>query len=420
MPQWRWFVAQIAKRIWFRAALIGILSVLLALAANLLAPLIPYEFAKLGDGAVGTVLTVLASSMLAVTTFSLTAMVTAFSGASQSGTPRATELLVEDAVAQNALSTFLGAFLFSIVGIIALQANYYGPQARAILLLGSVFVIFAIAVTLLRWIAQLTHFGRVSDTIDRLEKKARDALGRYDGPMVLSGHADRSAPDDAPITVWSPLAGYVAHIDRGKLADLAEQCGSPVHLSAPAGVFVDRARPLAWVAEGIDDREECETLEEKISRSFTIARQRDFDQDPRFGVTVLGEVASRALSPAVNDPGTAIAVLSAGMRVFDDFLDTYADSAEGSDRSFEGLVEPALSLEEMVEDLVLPIARDGAGLAEVGIRLQHVLGSLAKRAGTARDAYERLADEALDRATAALSHEPDRRRVREAHESAFG
>ncbi|WP_265587522.1 DUF2254 domain-containing protein [Sphingomicrobium arenosum] len=418
MSRWRWFIMQLTKRIWFRAALIAFLSVLLALAAKRLAPLIPYEFGKIGADAVDNVLTVLASSMLAVTTFSLTAMVTAFSGASQNGTPRATELLVEDAAAQNALSTFLGAFLFAIVGIIALKANYYGVQGRAVLLVGTVIVIAWISIVLLRWIGQLTHFGRVSDTIERVEKKARGAVEDYKGPLKLTGRDARHPAGRAGCAAFPDRSGYVAHVDRSKLSELAERCGVIVHVGAPAGTFVGRDRPLAWTKTVPDEAEEdCDDLPRRLKRAFTVTDSRDFDQDPRFGITVLGEIASRALSPAVNDPGTAIAVLAAGLRVFDRFIDA---CDEGGSRDLGGVVEPALSLEEMVRDLVIPIARDGAGLVEVQMRLQDVLGSIATRAGEARDAFRHVAEQARDRALDNLDHPDDRERLCEAHEAAFG
>jgi uncharacterized membrane protein len=43
---------------------------------------------------------------------------------------------------------------------------------------------------------------------------------------------------------------------------------------------------------------------------------RYFHEDPRFGLITLSEIASRALSPAVNDPGTAIQIISSHVRLF--------------------------------------------------------------------------------------------------------
>ncbi|MEN3972624.1 DUF2254 domain-containing protein [Sphingomicrobium sp. XHP0235] len=423
MPQWRFFIARLGRRIWFRAALIGALSVLLALMAPFIAPLIPYEFGKIGSSAVDNILTVLASSMLAVTTFSLTAMVTAFSGASQSGTPRATELLVEDAAAQNALSTFLGAFLFSIVGIIALKTGFYGVQGRAVLLIGTIGVIIWIVVVLLHWIGQLTHFGRMADTIERVEDKARHALDLYKGPLDIEGKSNRHPPSDAVMSVCPSRTGYVAHVDRKRLSEIADKCDIDVHLVAPSGTFVDRTRALVWLESEPSDEEECKEIADKLRSRFTVSDARDFDQDPRFGVVVLGEIASRALSPAVNDPGTAISVLSSGLRVFDTFIDHLnADDDEETavERGLDRLVEPGLSLEEMVRDLIVPIARDGAALVEVHLRVQEVLGAVHARLDGRTDAFRNIAREAFDRSMKALDDEIDEQRLRDAHERAFG
>ena len=408
MPRWRWILTELFSRIWFRAALIGGLSVLLALASAGLAPLLPYELSlKIGANAADNILTILASSMLAVTTFSLTAMVTAFSGAAQLGTPRATELLVEDKTAQNALSTFLGGFLFSVVGIIALSTGLYGEQGRAILLIGTIVMIAFIVITLLRWIATLAYFGRMGDTIKRVEKKARSALDAYPGPRILAGRSDLAAPADAEI-FEAEQTGYVAHANREALSSLAEEAGTEIHLEAPAGHFVSVGAPLAWAPRdhGLDG--------ERVRRHFAIRRHRDLDQDPRFGMVVLSEIASRALSPAVNDPGSAIAVLVSAQRVLDAFDDAGVDYAP-----LPGLVDHPLSLEEMLVDLVMPVARDGAGLFEVGIQLQKMLGALATRYPGARTALHRMAERAVEQARRAIDAPGDLERVERAYRRAF-
>jgi uncharacterized membrane protein len=110
---------------------------------------------KIGAESVGNVLNILASSMLAVTTFSLGIAVSAFSAAASNATPRATALLQEDSTAQNILAIFLGAFLFSLVGIIAMEAGYYSDNGRVILFIATSFVIALVIWALLQWINHL-------------------------------------------------------------------------------------------------------------------------------------------------------------------------------------------------------------------------------------------------------------------------
>src|SRR5690554_7197137 len=114
--------------------------------------------------------------MLAVTTFSLGVMTSAFGAATTNVTPRATKLLMEDRLTQNVLSTFIGAFLFSIVGIIVLKTGSYGERGRAVLFLITIVVIGLVVIQLLRWINHLISLGRVGTTIDRVE--AATKIGR--------------------------------------------------------------------------------------------------------------------------------------------------------------------------------------------------------------------------------------------------
>src|SRR3546814_17845649 len=97
--------------------------------------------------------------MLAVTTFSLSTRVAAYGAASSGVTPRATTLVIEDTTTQNALATFIGSFLFSLVGIIALSTGAYGVQGRVLLFAVTIGVVILIVYMLLRWINHLSKLG---------------------------------------------------------------------------------------------------------------------------------------------------------------------------------------------------------------------------------------------------------------------
>ncbi len=409
--RWQWVVSLLLRRIWFRAALFSIFSVALALLAAFVAPFVPYDIStKIGSDAVDNILEILATSMLAVTTFSLTAMVSAFSGASNTITPRATQLLVEDSAAQNALSTFLGAFLFSIVGICALSTGIYGKSGRVILFIGTIMVIAIIVLTLLRWIEHLSSFGRVGDTIERVERVAMRAITQSGLRICLTSPARAEEP--AGHVVQAADIGYVTHIDVSVLNELARQADCAIDVLVTSGGFVTPQRGLArWTrATGIDDS--------MVRDAFTIGHHRQFDHDPRFGLIVLSEIASRALSRGVNDAGTAIAVLGAGVRVMAAFLDPRDDRDE---REAGGVRLPDLMLSDLLEDLIQPIARDGATVVEVATRLQRTLGEIARLAPPeAYGTLARCAAEALVRCEAAMTFTPDLDRVRATYRAYWG
>jgi uncharacterized membrane protein len=89
---------------------------------------------------------------------------------------------------------------------------------------------------------------------------------------------------------------------------------------------------------------------------------------------VLTEIASRALSPGVNDPGTAIGVITTHQRLLTDWA-----LAERGDEApeYPAVAVPELSTEDLVEDAFEPLLRDAAGSLEAGLRLQKALAALA-------------------------------------------
>lgn len=406
MTRWQWAARLLTRHVWFRAALFCVFAALLALAGAVLGPILPYDFGtKIGAKSVDNILNVLAASMLTVTTFSLTAMVQAYSGATSSITPRAVQLLIDDTTAQNALSTFLGSFLFAVVGIIALSTDLYGETGRIILYIGTILVVLYIVVTLLRWIEHLARFGRVSDTIRRVETAALKAVADLTVPLRFNA-STTTVPANAR-HIRCDAIGRVTHIDISDLAEIAEEIGADVNVAVSPGALIDPARTIAWLSGDADDQQI-----RKITDAFTIAHDRAFDQDPRFGLVVLSEIAARALSPAVNDPGTAIAVLDAGTRVLATLLHHRPDEENIPPA---GVIVPSLAFDDLIEDLYRPIARDGASMVEVGIRLQKSLYTLAGLEPGARVTCVAASTDALVRAEAALTSDADRSGVRQLH-----
>ncbi|MBF9042053.1 DUF2254 domain-containing protein [Rhodobacterales bacterium HKCCE4037] len=398
---------QVLRRLWVRVGAFAALAIGSAVAAPILSPLVPSEWADaLGGEAVDQVLNILASSMLAVTTFSLSIAVNAYTAAESTSTPRAIALLQEDLTTQRTLATFLGAFVYSIVAIIGLNASYYDNGGRVVLFGVTILVVAIVVFALLRWISYLPDFGRMNNTLDRVEEAARNALKtRLDTPF-LGGHpAGDIVPDGANI-VEARLTGYVQHIDMGKLNTWAEENGAKIWLAVLPGDFVYSHAPLLHVLGADPGEADCQLLCDMV----TVARRRSFDQDPRFGMITFAEIASRALSPGINDPGTAIAVIDRQLSVLTEWR-----MREGPEVDFDAIHVPSVEPGDMLDSAFRPIARDGAGHSEVVVRLILALKALARIGPDAYgDAADRLIDEIEAHSVAADLIAQDRARIDDA------
>jgi len=153
-----------------------------------------------------------------------------------------------------------------------------------------------------------------------------------------------------------------------------------------------------------------------VRTCFSNEDARSVDQDPRFDASVLAEIAFCALSPATNDPGTAIDVIGRALRV----LAVWDEPVETSHRDAvpcANVCVPAIRL----NDIFTPMARYGTAIVEVGLRLQKVFGILAQfNAPGFRDNAIRRSTEAISRVELALSLESDKHRVSVAAQAVSG
>lgn len=407
LSKWQWTLRQFTRKLWVRASLFAVLAVISALAATVIGPFIPYELsASIGADAVDDILKILASSMLAVTTFSLSVMVSHYGSVTSNVTPRATRLLLQDTTAQNALGTFIGTFLFSLVGIIALSTGAYGERGRVILFAVTIVVVLLIVLTMLRWIDHLSSLGRIEEPTDLVENATRSALKARGKSPTLGARPLGDVPPDA-VPIFADRVGYVQHLDLADMSETAERHAIDIYVNAPPGRFIHPKFPLAWV-DGTTD----EIVGPAITKSFSINNLRTYDSDPRFGLAVLAEIASRALSPGVNDPGTAIDIIGRAVRVLAEWH-ACSEAAEDGEKLYSRIWLARLETDDLFEDMFTPIARDGAGFVEVQIRLQKAFGALAEIGGPAFAASARRQSEmALRRSEAGLDLEEEKARVR--------
>ena len=413
--RWRFILRQFSRRLWVRASAIGAIGVLAAVLATVAERFVPFDIpGTMKADSVDTILNIIASSMLAVTTFSLSAMTSAYASATSNVTPRATKLLIEDPLTQNVLSTFVGSFLYGIVGIVVLQTGAYGDQGRVILFVVTIGVIALIVFQLLRWIDHLTKLGRVGETASRIEHAAERAIeARRNNPYLGGRPLVESARTrfEGMKPVEANTIGYVQHLDMQALSALADRIDGEIYMVINPGAFVYRDSVIAYIdAPPVEDSEDMPLPEDTLRGAVTIGPERNFDQDPRFGLVVLSETGQRALSPAVNDPGTAIDIIGRATRL----LTRWAEPIQDEDPQFSRVYIPALTAEDLFEDAFMTVARDGAQQVEVQLRLQKSLAALA-RLGDAdfRAAARRQAALALSRAEQALPVEADLQRLRD-------
>lgn len=404
------------ERLWIKPlgyALLAVLAVFLAHLADLLPlrDIVP----EISDGTIEKLLTVISASMLGVATFAVASMVASYASASRSATPRALVLVIADGQSQTALSSFIGAFIFSIVGIIAIRVGYFGVAGRFAIFLVTLAVFAWVIVTFVRWVDNIARLGRIGNTIEKVEDATREAFGHWRPSAPLEAIPCDGSPGPG-VDLHSSELGFIQHVDVEALNDWAKRNEARVHLRSHPGALITPRRPLLTVT----DHAGTTVLDMRDLRdAFVLGPRRSFALDPRFGLIALSEIGSRALSPAVNDPGTAVEIVIRLAHILRDWSEKAAGEENSAPR-FDRVYVPPLDPRDLLEDSCAAIIRDGVTSIEVGIWIQKMLGFLSAEAGPELgDAARWQAMLALERAGQELTFTHDIERVKRAHALAF-
>jgi uncharacterized membrane protein len=407
-----WFqVLRFSRRLIVRASLYAVLGVAVALAAVWFAPLVPDEVSeRFGGEAVEGILSALANSLLAVATFSASAVVVAYTAASAQLAPSAAGFITTDRSTQRAMATFIGGFLFAIVALVALGANYYGAAGRTILFLATLAMVGVLAVTLLGWVDRVFRLALHTELLARIEEAALKALdARLQRPFL--GGVELIAPSTEGAVLRADRVGHVRNIDPSRLQAAAETLDATVEVLVQPGAFVHPGMTLLRVPGQIALSDACAR---SMLDAFAFGDSRTFDQDPAFGLQVLVEVGARALSPGVNNPGVAILAIEGCFKVFAEWAGTL-DAPRPPPR-YPRVKAADLDPCALLAGSLGEIGRYAAGDMIAAVRVQEVLAMLAEQArphrlgACARD----VARIARARAEAAAALDADRARLRRA------
>lgn len=235
-------------------------------------------------------------------------------------------------------------------------------------------LVFALVILIfLKWVERISKLGRLGHTIKIVEQATEKAIHQR---LAHESMAANFTPFDekSGTAIFNKKIGYVQHINMQSLQEIATEIDAQMILKCSPGTFCSPDKPLAYL--------NCTKIlakhRIKIESAFKIDDSRSFYDDPRFGIIALSEIGSRALSPGINDPGTAIAIINSQLRLLNLWI-SQKQKSKPPKIAFDRIKIPMIMLNDILEDAFRPIARDGAANLEVMIKLQKTLAVLANR-----------------------------------------
>ena len=334
---------------------------------------VPAEF---GTGAAQALLSSFATGLITVMGFIISVVIAGLTFSGTAVTPR----VVREMQRNTTIRHVFGLLLLSVVYAF-LVLNRVAPPGEpdyvpdlAVWLVVPLMMLDVVGLLLL--VRQMGHSLRLVEIIDNVYHRAEQVIATmYRDALDVDGDVARvtdGVEAHSCTHVNQERSGVVAAVAVRELVAEAKRSDTTFELACAIGSYVPAGGPLMRIAD-----RRAHINADRIQRAVVIADERTIDQDPMYSLRLLVDIATRALSPAVNDPTTAVQVLDRIEAVLGCLAGRRLD--RGAIRDEDGdvrLIVPLASWDDFLSVGLTEIRQYGATSTQVMRRMRALLDAL--------------------------------------------
>jgi uncharacterized membrane protein len=316
-------------------------------------------------------------AMMTVVSIVLSVLLVALTLASMQFSPRILTAFVEDRTSQRTIGIFLGTFGYCL--FVYPTVRQAPPVTPAAAVLGSMLLAIACTVALVIFVHHIARSINVNFITERIATETERVIDEVmpDPLPEARGSDDHPLPafDEGP-PIRATRSGYIRYIDMDRLAEVASSSGLAIRVERRVGQYVVEGAPLVRLSR---KKELDAPSVAAVLGAIDLGLTRTMEQDIEFGVLQLVDIALKAISPAVNDPSTAINCIDHLSRV----LVRVASRDPARSVVFDPpgvvrVVAPPLALDRLLDLAFDQIAQYAKTDVAVSLRIQRALGDLAQ------------------------------------------
>ncbi|MGH9279376.1 MAG: DUF2254 family protein [Acidimicrobiales bacterium] len=293
--------------------------------------------------------------------------------------PRLT-LFRDNPIITHSFGLSIGIFVYACAAAIVLIGR---PETTVLVPIFAAAALFAVLATSRKLQSSAFRSIQFAPTMRDLAVRTTTVLEALYREPFAGARPAPPLPDVSTPVYWGRPGGVLRQVDLPGLVDAAERLGCVIELSVPVGGVV-RPRGVVLLVRGAAD---VPDQGGPLLQFLEVGLERSFDQDPLLGIRLLVDIALRGMSPAVNDPTTAVEVIDVldGLlaRIVDRDLDLrYIGGVDDDLR----VVLPVPTWDDYVSGAVDELAYASRQLPSVSRRLLHLLADVATTAPAERRA----------------------------------
>ena len=242
----------------------------------------------------------IAGGMISLMVFSFSMVMVILSQTSSNYSPRLLPNLIGQRSKQIVMGFYIGTIAYTFVVLTSINSKFYAFGVPSLSIVINCLLSLLCLALFVWFINDVSQDIQIGNIINHVYRDTLESL-RYEveEETYVPAH---TLPDTADWTiVHSPLSGYLNEISRRFFLRVTHRFDVVVKMSIPVGQFVNRRDELFLVSRPLKKEEQ-----EEMMHAFIFRHQEEIDRQYGYGFKHLTEVALKALSPGINDPGTAI------------------------------------------------------------------------------------------------------------------
>ncbi|WP_171166923.1 DUF2254 domain-containing protein [Streptomyces sp. I05A-00742] len=253
-----------------------------------------------------SIVTTVGSAMLTFIGVVFSISLVALQMASGQFSPRVVRLYVRSRITKCTFAVFLATFLFALLAQSAYEGETDARTISTVPVFSGLVCGLLLLVSLALFVAYVNstlRLMRVGHVIDRIMRESLHVLDRH-ARTAGQGADPPALPPSGPEVAHRGRAGVLRDVHIARLVRVARRQGVVLRLIPRIGDYVVPGTPLFAVHGG-----RSVPPARALRYTVSVGVERTFHQDIGFGLRQLSDIAQRALSPAVNDPTTAVQCL---------------------------------------------------------------------------------------------------------------
>jgi len=246
-----------------------------------------------------TILSIIIGGMFSLTVFSFSMVMVVLNQAASSFSPRLLPGLISNKRHQIVLGFYLGTLIYCIFTLINISPNRAEYELDEFAILYAILLCITSLGLFVYFIHSISQEVQISNILSRIFNDTKTQL------QILKETESRKADKFPNTSDWQELhgieTGYFQDFTLGSFIDLGNEHDTVFYIIPPKGMFVLEKTPIVKSKRTLDE----DTIQAVLS-CLQFSNTELVQENYILGFKQITEIALKAMSPGINDPGTAV------------------------------------------------------------------------------------------------------------------